>query len=590
MNHVYGRTHMKHILPAPSVRTVTLFILLAFLAGLAGGCAPRRAANAPLPEISNEADATYHYLLYQELKSRLTRASQTPGSLSKGEILELRSRAVKSLDIVIATNPTAGLYRDKAALYWNDEKFGRKSRQILREGLRLYPDDRLMTMYLANSWLMEGNSIRAASIMDNYLAKKPEDSIARERYGQMMVEAGKYADALDQFKQIPTDKYTSETYYYRARAQAKLGQRQQAIASLERSLEVYPDFVEGLAELAYLHEVGKEYARAEEVYSQLLDVDGGPEVRLRLVNINVKLNNIDRAFDLSMDGPKTKAFLLDAANIFIADGFYAQASAVLDILTNLDPIPAEYWFYKAVIANEGEKDPTKALGFLEKVTPENKHYPRALQFRAQLLKLMGREKDAMAAAAEGLERFPDHHRFYVLKSSLFDAQGDREEARKVLEDGLSALPENPELMYQTGMLLESMNRRPEAMELMEKLLVKHPDHAQALNYVGYTLAEEGRDLERALVLVTNAARQEPDNGYIIDSVAWVYYRLGRHEEAWRHIRDAVTVTKDDPTIWEHYGDIAKAMGKKKEARKGYNNALKHGAENPKKIKAKLKGL
>jgi len=125
---------------------------------------------------------------------------------------------------------------------------------------------------------------------------------------------------------------------------------------------------------------------------------------------------------------------------------------------------------------------------------------------------------------------------------------------------------------------------------MEKLLVKHPDHAQALNYVGYTLAEEGRDLDRALVLVTNAAKQDPDNGYILDSVAWVYYKLGDLDKAWEYIRDAVTVTKDDPTLWEHYGDIAKAMGKKKEARKGYGKSLEFGAKDPAAIKAKLKGI
>lgn len=584
---------MKHIQPPfPLVRPALLLFTLLLGAGIISGCTPARqpmAASQPI-ELSGEADVTYHYLVYQDIKSRLQRAQQRPGSLTNSQLLALRSKAVESLDIVIAHEPTAELYRDKAALYWNDEKYGKKSREILREGLNRFPNDRLMTMYLANSWLIEGNSIRAASIMDNYLAAKPDDFIARERYGQMMVEAGKYADALDQFKLVPTDKYTSETHYFRARAQAKLGQRKQAIASLKQALKLYPDFVEGLAELAYLHEMGKEYDLAEKVYTELLEIDKGPEVRLRLVNINLKLNNVDRALTLAMDGPKTKVFLLDAANIFISDGFYAQASTVLDVLAGQEPVPAEYWFYKAVIANEGESDPAKALEFLEKVSSEGKHYPQALQFRAQLLNLMGMKRQAMDAVTEGLERYPGNNRFYILKSTLLAAQGDKEAAKAVLETGMAQMPEDAELMYELAMLMESMGKRPEGLALMEKLLVKHPDHAQALNYVGYTLAEEGRDLDRALVLVTNAAKQDPDNGYILDSVAWVYYKLGDLDKAWEYIRDAVTVTKDDPTLWEHYGDIAKAMGKKKEARKGYGKSLEFGAKDPAAIKAKLKGI
>ncbi|WP_147819327.1 tetratricopeptide repeat protein [Salidesulfovibrio onnuriiensis] len=583
---------MKQILSIHSPgRFLPLLFALVLALAAASGCAPRKGVTATQTiRLSEDADVTYHYLVYQELKNQLAMARQVPGSLSKAEMIDLRSRAVESLDIVMAHEPTAELYRDKAALFWDDEENGRKSREILREGLRLFPGDRLMTMYLANSWLIEGNSIRAASIMDNYLAQKPDDHLARERYGQMMVEAGKYADALDQFKLVPEESYTSETYYYRARAQAKLGQRKQAIASLKQALKLYPDFVEGLAELAYLHELGKEYDLAEKVYTRLLEVDGGPEVRLRLVNINLKLNNVDRALDLAMDGPKTKSFLLDAANVFIAEGFYAQASTVLDVLSGRKPTPAEYWFYKAVIANEGEGDPAKALGFLEKVSSREKHYPQALQFRAQLLNLMGMKKEAMDAVAEGLELFPDMNRFYILKASLLSSQGDRDAARTVLETGMAKLPEDGELMYELAMLLDSMGHRAEGLALMEKLLVKQPDHAQALNYVGYTLAEEGRDLNRALVLVTNAAKQEPDNGYILDSVAWVYYKLGKLDEAWQHISDAVAVTDDDPTIWEHYGDIARTMGRKKDARKGYEKALKLGHAEPDRIKSKLKEI
>lgn len=95
--------------------------------------------------------------------------------------------------------------------------------------------------------------------------------------------------------------------------------------------------------------------------------------------------------------------------------------------------------------------------------------------------------------------------------------------------------------------------------------------------MGYTLAEENRDLPRALELIEKAVGIEPDNPYFLDSLAWVHYRMGDLDKAWEIIRQAVSQPVGDPVIWEHYGDIAAAMGKKAEAAAAYGKAI---ADNP----------
>jgi tetratricopeptide (TPR) repeat protein len=140
------------------------------------------------------------------------------------------------------------------------------------------------------------------------------------------------------------------------------------------------------------------------------------------------------------------------------------------------------------------------------------------------------------------------------------------------------------------MVYEALGRRPEGLALMETVIRAHPDHANALNYVGYTLAEENRELDRALVLVTKASALDPENGYILDSVAWVHFKKNDLAKAWEYIRYAVDVVEKDPTIWEHYGDIAAALGKVKEARKGYNFSLKFQSPQADEVREKLKQL
>ncbi len=93
-----------------------------------------------------------------------------------------------------------------------------------------------------------------------------------------------------------------------------------------------------------------------------------------------------------------------------------------------------------------------------------------------------------------------------------------------------------------------------------------------------------------MVLISRANRLEPDNGYIIDSLAWVNYRMGNFDEAWKQINRAISIRSKQPELWEHYADIAIALGKKKEAAKGYKKALSLNPKNTDELRRKLEEL
>ena len=449
----------------------------------------------------------------------------------------------------------------------------------------------MLTIYLANSYIIDDRIDAAIGVMDDYLAKRPDDIQTRERLGQMLMDAGKDAAALDVLNKIPADKRSADALYSMGRVQGNLGMRKTAIASLKKAIAMDPGFTEAMVELAYQYELAKDYVSAEKTYTSIMALDVSfPEARLRLINLNLKLNNPAKALDVTLDGPPEKSFILDAVLMFINDGFYAQGSTALDMLTSDGSIPAEYYFYKAVMANEGENDPNKALGFLNKVNSEDRLYPHALRFEAQILNAMGKEKEALDIAIKGKELFPDGTIFYILEAALLQGEEDYTGAEDSLKQGLARLKVNPELTYELAMLYENMGKREQGLALMETVIQAHPDHANALNYVGYTLADEDRDLDRALVMVKKASSLDPENGYILDSVAWVYFKKKEYAKAWDNIRYAVDIIKKDPTIWEHYGDIARAVGKKKEARNGYNQSLKLKSPNPDTVKKKLKNL
>ena len=139
--------------------------------------------------------------------------------------------------------------------------------------------------------------------------------------------------------------------------------------------------------------------------------------------------------------------------------------------------------------------------------------------------------------------------------------------------------------------LDSLGKRDEAMKVMQGIVASHPEHYQALNYVGYSLAVQGKDLEHALELLQRADRLAPDQFFIVDSLAWALFRLGRTEEALQNIRRAVAlVPSPEVEILEHYGDIAAAAGQKEEARKAYEQALKLKPANAESLRQRLGDL
>uniref|UniRef100_A0A7C4AIC3 Tetratricopeptide repeat protein n=1 Tax=Fundidesulfovibrio putealis TaxID=270496 RepID=A0A7C4AIC3_9BACT len=97
-------------------------------------------------------------------------------------------------------------------------------------------------------------------------------------------------------------------------------------------------------------------------------------------------------------------------------------------------------------------------------------------------------------------------------------------------------------------------------------------------------------MDRALDLVTRALSSAPENPYYIDSLAWVHFKRGDLDKAWAEIQRATSRELEDPAVWEHYGDIAKAMGNKKEAAKGYRKALEMKSPNAAEIQRKLDAL
>jgi tetratricopeptide (TPR) repeat protein len=149
---------------------------------------------------------------------------------------------------------------------------------------------------------------------------------------------------------------------------------------------------------------------------------------------------------------------------------------------------------------------------------------------------------------------------------------------------------NWNVFYSRGICHERNKSWPAAEADMKKALELFPDRADVLNYLGYSWVDQGVNLDEGMKMIRRAVEQKPDDGYIVDSLGWAYYRIGNFDEAVKHLERAVEIRPEDPTINDHLGDAYWKVGRQLEAHFQWSHAaaLKPEPDELVKIQEKLK--
>jgi tetratricopeptide (TPR) repeat protein len=134
------------------------------------------------------------------------------------------------------------------------------------------------------------------------------------------------------------------------------------------------------------------------------------------------------------------------------------------------------------------------------------------------------------------------------------------------------------LYYSRGITFERLDEFDKAEADFRYALELNPGQPQVLNYLGYSLVEKQIKLDEALEMIQMAVKAEPESGYIVDSLGWVLYRLGRYEEAVGHMERAAELMPVDPIVNDHLGDVYWSVGRTVEAQFQWHRALSFDPE------------
>lgn len=263
-----------------------------------------------------------------------------------------------------------------------------------------------------------------------------------------------------------------------------------------------------------------------------------------------------------------RALLGEADDMFVL--LYARLSQ------HLTPSSADAILLSASVLEEMEQYELATQAY-DRISSDSPAYFAAELGRAETMRLSGSEEAAVEVLTQLGEAYPDIPVVHANLGDLLRRMQRFDEASQAYDRALALFAGDEQGLwfyhYTRGITHEREDRWELAEADFRKALELNPDQPQVLNYLGYSYVEMQVNLDEALEMIEKAVELRPRDGYIADSLGWVYYRLGRYPEALNWMEKAVELLPIDPIINDHLGDVYWAVDREREARFQWNRAM-----------------
>jgi tetratricopeptide (TPR) repeat protein len=366
----------------------------------------------------------------------------------------------------------------------------------------------------------------------------------------------------------------------RAAVAASAEEKEAAAAEAAAALKLSPnDGTAAVAAAQYLQDLPDGNARAATLLKRFLDKSPDDRaVRLALGRLYLSDNKLKEASDTLkaalQNDPQNPQVLYSLAQVSYQAKEPAQAEGYLKRFIALpDTVQRENapaYLFLSQIAEEGQRN-AEAISWLEKIE-SGEIYISAVAKRAQLIARDGNVEKARALIRDTTPR--NQRERYALVSA--EAQVLREaklnqESFDLLDKSVAQEPNAPDLLYDHAMAAERIDQIGVMEKSLRKLIELRPESAHAYNALGYTLADRNQRLPEALELIKKAVALSPEDPQIVDSLGWVYYRLGDLPNALKYLREAYA-SKPDVEVAAHLGEVLWTSGARDEALKVWREA------------------
>ncbi|WP_298966399.1 tetratricopeptide repeat protein [uncultured Roseibium sp.] len=263
------------------------------------------------------------------------------------------------------------------------------------------------------------------------------------------------------------------------------------------------------------------------------------------------------------------------------DGGEELSTSYLQLALHLDP-KAEFAAIALGSVFERMEQPERAIKALMMV-PEDSVLKREAEIQVGMnFNALDKLDEARSHLEVLIEQDPSDLEAVIALGNILRSHEIYDDAETTYTQGLDTIAELEDrhwiILYFRGIARERLDKWDLAEADFRKALELNENQPLVLNYLGYSLVDQGLKLDEALDMIKTAVELRPTDGYIVDSLGWVYFRLGRYEEAVKELERAIELRPADPVINDHLGDAYWMVGRRNEARFQWNHARDLGPE------------
>lgn len=457
-----------------------------------------------------------------------------------------------------------------------------RARAHLARAIKLKPADPDAYLVLTQVWLDQGRVDDAIRVVENLGAAVPGEPIGYRRLGLALAERSDPRAEKLLGRAVDRDPGDVESWIALSKLHEADGHVPKALEALEHALEQDPENQDVLLAAGRLALRLEKPAEARAWFEQLLSLGSDPEVAVKVAFSYLSMRQLEAAADV-LDQARAKG--QEPRLHFYAGLVHERRHAWQKALAAFDALPREvgdlYFegrLHRAMcLSSLGQH--RVALDAFRKLSDERPQVPGLAVGWARALERAGqpREAEAMLVKQLGLGTNGDT---LEAVSGFYERQGRLGDAVALYTAELAKRPADEVLRFALAVALDRSGAWAKAVEEMKVLVQANPQNAPALNFIAYTLADRGGDLDEAERYMKLALAVRPDSPAYLDSMGWVLHKKGDTAGALDYLERAVAGSPDEPTLLEHLGEASLKAGRKGRAAEVFRRALELLKDSP----------
>jgi len=476
-----------------------------------------------------------------------------------------------------------------------------KAANVFQEILDQTSGNRMVYRLLVDALARSGQTDRALVVLAEALELDPLFTRARIVLSELLGQLGRHREAVEVLSAAPEIAARDPELQRRLALELhRLGDFGGALEAIDLVLEEEPSDYAALYLKTVILTVQGDNQEATQLARRLLALHPDSldvvvllaqlmERQGRWPEADAELRRIERQLRIAREMEAADQALTQRVTVLSRAGAWQQVVEALEPhLPELEDTGQIDLIFLYADAQAHLEEQGKALAILSRFESGSPADRSAIAKQAEILFRLENEAEAEQRIDDLLET--DTYEDMVRAAEVYQRLERYSEAIPILEKALSLEPDSTQALFWLGASYERTGREPEAETVLQGLLDIDPNFAPALNYLGYMWADQGENLDKALLLVQQAVTLEPDNGAFIDSLGWAHFQLGQYDEARGYLERAARIVGDDAVVLEHLGDLYRILGQVEEARESYQRSLAMEAENASQVQQKLEQL